>query len=276
MIALLRAVLLVVIAAYLAVMLYMYLQQRSLQYFPAHDALSPQAAGLSGVTEERVKTPDGETIVLWYAQAKPGLPTVLFFHGNAGEISGRSERMAYYQSQGFGALFVSYRGYGGSTGAISEQGLMTDAFTSHDFLVERGVAPELIAVVGESLGTGVAVQLAAQRPVGALALEAPFSAAVDVAADLYPWLPVRWLMKDQFISRDFIASVNVPVLIQHGDADTVIPVAQGRLLFDMANDPKEFVLVPGQGHEAIGTPEVWSREIAFFRERMKLSSPAAE
>jgi hypothetical protein len=184
--------------------------------------------------------------------------------------------MAFYQSQGFGALFVSYRGYGGSTGTISEEGFMTDAFVAHDFLLERGIPAEMIAVVGESLGTGVAVQLAAQRPVGALALEAPFSAAVDVAADVYPWLPVRWLMKDQFISRDFIGSVKVPLLVQHGDADGVIPVAQGRLLFDLADEPKEFVLIPGQGHEAIGTPQVWSREIAFFRERMKLSSPAAE
>ena len=90
--------------------------------------------------------------------------------------------MAFYQSQGFGALFVSYRGYGASTGTISEQGFITDALTAYDFLLQRGVAPEEIAVVGESLGTGVAVQLAAQRPVAALVLEAPFTAAVDVAA----------------------------------------------------------------------------------------------
>lgn len=264
-----RGMLLAGAAAYLAVLLYMYLQQRSLQYFPANAALSPQAAGLSGVSEERVRTPDGETIVLWYAEARPGLPTILFFHGNAGEISGRAERMAFYQSQGFGALFVSYRGYGGSTGAISEEGFMTDALVSHEFLLGRGVPAEMIAVVGESLGTGVAVQLAAQRTVGALALEAPFSAAVDVAADVYPWLPVRWLMKDQFISRDFIQNVNVPLLIQHGDADTVIPVRQGQLLHDLANEPKEIAILPGAGHDMIGTAGVWMREIDFFRSAMR-------
>lgn len=276
MMGLLRAVLIALALAYLAIMLYMYLQQRRLQYFPARDAISPQAAGLSGVSEERVKTPDGETIVLWHAKAGPGMPTVLFFHGNAGEISGRCERLAHYQAQGFGALFVSYRGYGGSTGTISEQGFMTDAFTAHDFLLAQGVAPEMIAVAGESLGTGVAVQLAAQRPVAALVLEAPFAAAVDVAAGVYPWLPVRLLMKDQFISRDFIARVKAPVLILHGDADMVIPVEQGRQLYAMANEPKELVIIPGAGHEVIGNPEIWSREAAFFRERMKISSPAAE
>lgn len=265
MMGLLRTLLLAGVAVYLGIALFMYLQQRSLQYFPSREGTPPQLLGLSGVSEERVKTPDGETIVLWHAEAKPGYPTILFFHGNGGEISGRSERMAFYQSQGFGALFVSYRGYGGSTGQISEQGFMTDAFTAYDALIARGVPAEEIAVVGESLGTGVAVQLAAQRPVGVLVLEAPFTAAVDVAAEVYPWLPVRLLMKDQFISRDHIAKVKVPLLVLHGDADGVIPVAQGRRLFDMANEPKQLIILPGEGHDVIGTRAIWEREVAFIR-----------
>ena len=269
MIGLLRGLILVGVAVYLAIMLYMYLQQRSLQYFPSREGTPPELLGLSGVSEERVKTPDGETIVLWHAEAKPGYPTILFFHGNGGEISGRGGRMAFYQSQGFGALFLSYRGYGGSTGEISEQGFMTDAVAAYDALIARGVSPGMIAVVGESLGTGVAVQLAAQRPVGALVLEAPFTAAVDVAAGVYPWLPVRLLMKDQFISRDHIAKVKIPLLILHGDADGVIPVEQGRQLFAMANEPKQLVILPGEGHDAIGSPATWEREVAFLRGVMK-------
>ena len=259
MIGLLRSLLFIGASAYLGILLYMYLQQRSLQYLPSREGLSPQAVGLTGVSEERVNTPDGETIVLWHAEPKPGHPTILFFHGNGGEISGRHDRMSFYQAQGFGALFVSYRGYGASTGKISEQGIMTDAFTAYDFLRERGVPPEEIAVVGESLGSGVAVQLAAQRPVAALVLEAPFTAAVDVAAEIYPWLPVRLLMKDQFRSRDFIGQVKVPLLIVHGDADRVIPVAQGRRLLEMANEPKELAIFAGDGHDAIGSPSVWAR-----------------
>lgn len=264
----LRLALLIAAMAYLAIMLFMYLQQRSLQYFPSRDGTPPEEAGLSGATEERVATPDGETIVLWHAPAEEGMPTILFFHGNGGELAGRAQRMAYYQAQGFGALFVSYRGYGASTGAITEEGLMTDALTAYDFLRARGVAPERIAVVGESLGTGVAVQLAALKPVGALALEAPFTAAVDVAARIYWWLPVRFLMKDQFLSRAHIMDVNAPVLILHGDADGVIPVEQGRMLFELAAEPKELVILPGQGHDAIGSPEVWAREADFFRARL--------
>ena len=269
MMSLLRWLLLVGGAAYLALMAYMYLQQRSLQYFPSRSGAPPEAFGLSGVAVERIATPDGETIAAWHAAAKPGHPTILFFHGNGGELSDRHRRMAFYQAQGFGALFVSYRGYGASTGTISERGFITDALAAHDFLTARGVAPGTIAVVGESLGTGVAVQLAASRPVAALALEAPYTAAVDVAAAIYPWLPVHWLMKDQFRSRDHIGAVEVPLLVIHGDADRVIPVDHGRRLFAMANEPKELVILPGEGHDAIANPEVWAREVEFFRARIR-------
>ena len=145
--ALLRSVLLIIIVLYLGIVAFMYLQQRSLQYFPARTGTSPQALGLSGVTEERVPTPDGETIVLWYAPAQPGKPTVLFFHGNGGEIAGRHERFAFFQAQGLGVMFVSYRGYGASTGTISEQGLVTDALTANALALGLVlVAPASVAV----------------------------------------------------------------------------------------------------------------------------------
>jgi len=266
--ALLRSLAIIAALSYTFILLYMYLQQRSLQYFPGREGTAPELLGLSGVTEHRVATPDGETIVLWHAEAQAGQPTILFFHGNGGEMSGRHERLSFYQQQGFGVLFVSYRGYGASTGEISEQGFITDALTAYGFLTARGVAPGRIAVIGESLGTGVAVQLAAREPIGALVLEAPFTAAVDVAAEVYPWLPVRLLMKDQFISRDVISDVKVPLLVFHGDRDGVIPVEQGKALFAMANEPKELVILPGEGHDIISAPGVWAREVEFIRAKL--------
>jgi len=262
---LLRGVLLVAVAAYVGAAAYMYLQQRSFQYLPARAGTPPQALGLTGVTEERVRTPDGETIVMWYAPAPPGAPTVLFYHGNAGEISERHERFAYLQSQGLGVLFVSYRGYGASTGSISEQGIITDALTAYDFLRGKGVAPDQIMLLGESLGTGVAIQVAAQKPVAAVALEAPYTATVDIASEIYWWLPVHLLMKDQFRSRDYIAKVTAPLLIQHGDADHIVPFAQGQALFAMANEPKQMVVIPGGTHDIILDRQVWAREVEFFR-----------
>ena len=264
----LRIVLLTVLVLYLCIVAYMYLQQRQIQYHPSRTAPSPQSVGLSGVNDERITTPDGETIAVWYAAASPGKPTILFLHGNAGEIGTRGERFSFYRSQGFGVLFVSYRGYGASTGNITEAGLITDALSAYEFLIGKGVAPQQIAVVGESLGTGVAVQLAAQRKVGAMALEAPYTATVDVGAEIYPWLPVRLLMKDTFKSRDFIGRVTAPLLVQHGDADTIIPVAHGRALFAMANEPKQLVIIPGLGHDAIAAPETWVREVRFFTQHI--------
>jgi fermentation-respiration switch protein FrsA (DUF1100 family) len=269
----LRVVFYVLVGGYAAVMLAMFTFQRNLQYFPQNKGLTPSAVGLAGVEEATIATPDGEEIAAWFAPARPGQQTILFFHGNGGEVADRYERMSFYQSQGFGALFVSYRGFGKSTGSMSEQGLITDAVAAHAWLVGQGVAPEAIVVVGESLGTGVAVQLAARRPVAAVALEAPFTAAVDVAARHYWWLPVRLLMKDKFRSRDCITMLKMPLLVQHGDRDGIIPVDQGRGLFQAANDPKQLVIVPGEGHDVIFSPDVWQREVAFFRTHLQRQSP---
>ena len=268
----LRLILYVLVGGYVTVMLAMFTFQRNLQYFPRDSGLTPAILGLRGVEEITIRTGDGENIVAWFAAAKPDQPTILFFQGNGGDLADRHQRMRYYQSQGFGALFVSYRGYGKSSGSMSERGLINDAVASHAWLVAKGIAPESIVVVGESLGTGVAVQLAAQRPVAAVALEAPYAAAVDVAARHYWWLPVRLLMKDTFRSRDFIGKLKIPLLVQHGDRDGIIPVDQGRMLYAAANEPKELVILPGEGHDVIFSEGVWQREVAFFRQHLQPSN----
>lgn len=261
---LLRAVLILAVGAYVLITAYMYVTQRSHQYFPSHQGLSASAAGLGGVEDVKLASADGETLQAWYSPARPAKPTILYLHGNGGEISGRAERFAAYQAQGFGVLFLSYRGYGASTGTPSEQGLVNDARAAHDWLVARGVKPDAIMLVGESLGSGVAVQLAADRPVKALALEAPFASAANVAASVYWWLPVRLLMKDKFDSFAFIGKVKAPLLIIHGDLDGVVPLSEGQALFALANEPKEMAVIPGGTHGSIFSPETWDREMDFF------------
>lgn len=249
---------------YATVLSAMYLMQRDLQYVPARRDPTPQEAGLSGVDRIALPTPDGETLVLWFAEPAPGRPTILFFHGNAGAMPDRADRLAFYQSRGFGAAFLSYRGYGGSTGRPSETGLLTDAQAAYDFLRAKGIPPERIVLVGESLGTGVAVQTAARNPVAAVVLEAPYSAAVDVARARYPWAPVGLLMKDQFRSRDHIAAIHAPLLILHGEADQVIPFGFGKRLFEAAADPKTFLSLGPTGHEALSDPETWAKGADFI------------
>lgn len=188
----------------------MYAFQRDLQYFPTRRDPAPQTLGLSAVERVALPTPDGETLVLWLSPAQTGRPTILFLHGNAGEIADRADRFAFYQARGYGVAFLSWRGYGGSSGAPSETGLLADAKAAYDHLRARGVPADRIVLVGELLGTGPAVITAAANPVGAVVLEAPYSAAVDIARAAWPWLPVGLLMKDQYRSRDHVAAIRAP------------------------------------------------------------------
>jgi len=249
---------------YAAALSGMYVIQRDLQYFPSRRDPAPQVVGLTGVDRITLTTPDGETLVLWYAPPPEGRPVILFLHGNGGEIADRADRLAFYQSRGLGAAFLSWRGYGGSTGSPSEAGLLNDAKTAYDHLRGLGLSADRIVLVGESLGSGVAVQTAARNPVGAVVLEAPYSAAVDIARAQYPWLPVGLLMQDQFRSRDHIAAINAPLLILHGEADAVIPFGFGKRLFDAATDPKTFLSLGPVGHEALGDPETWARGAEYI------------
>ncbi|MEM9395699.1 MAG: alpha/beta hydrolase [Pseudomonadota bacterium] len=249
---------------YLAFAVLIYIQQRSLQYFPTNRNPPPTDVGLLGVSVEKLRTPDNETLVAWVSPATPGKPTVLFFQGNGGEIADRANRFAAYQRAGFGVLFLSPRGYGGSSGTPSEQGFIIDANAAYDWLADQQTAPASIAVVGESLGTGPAVQLAASREVGALVLGAPFTSAVDIAASQFPWLPVRLLMKDQYRSIDHIGRVTAPTLILHGAADTIVPVSSGRALYEATTAPTTFVALEGAGHSALYQSDTWAQEIDFL------------
>ena len=241
-----------------------YAFQRDLQYFPTHRDPAPAALGLAGVERVTLTAPDGVRLVLWLSLPDRPAPVILFLHGNAGEIADRADRMEFYRDRGLGPAFLSWRGYCGSDVRPSEAGLLTDAQTAYDHLRGLGVAADRIVIVGESLGTGPAVMLAARKPVGAVILEAPYSAAVDIARAAYPWLPVGLLMKDQFRARDHIAAIGAPLLILHGEADSVIPIGHGRRLYDLAAEPRTFRSLGPVGHDALFSPATWEIEADFI------------
>ncbi|MBL8549303.1 MAG: alpha/beta hydrolase [Hyphomonadaceae bacterium] len=222
--------------------------QRAMIYYPNKVVVAPRTPGVEAV---RIATPDGETLVAWHARARAGQPTFLFFDGNGGAPEGNELRWREIVAHGAGFLAVYYRGYSGSTGKPTEAGLHTDARAGYDWLVQEGVPPSDIVIHGLSLGSGVATKLASERPARALVLEAPYTAAVDVARLRYPWLPVGMLMQDQFRSRDWIGAVDMPVLIVHGDRDSVIPFAQGQRLYELAKEPKRFVRIEGGEHNTL-------------------------
>lgn len=220
---------------------------RSILYQPSAAVVAPTMAGVSA---ERITTEDGETLVAWFRAPQPGQPVFLFFDGNGGrpEIQdGRWERMAEH---GAGFLAVYYRGYSGSTGSPSEQGLRIDARAGYDWLMAKGYQARDIVIHGFSLGSAVAVQLAAEKPARALILEAPMTGIDDIAREHGAGVFAD-LMQDSFRSREYIPRVHMPVLIVHGDADGVIPFANGERMFALANEPKEFVRIPNSDHATL-------------------------
>ena len=225
----------------------MYVFQRSLMYFPDSVRTPPAAAGLPQAQEVILATADGEKLVAWHVPPQGAKPVVIYFQGNAGALNLRADRFKWLIADGTGLLALSYRGYGGSTGKPSEAGLIRDALAAYDFAIARYPA-ERIVLWGESLGTGVAVALGAERKIGGIILDAPFTSTTDVGAAAYPFAPVRWLMKDQFHSDERIARVKAPLLVLHGELDRIVPIAFGEKLFSLANDPKRMVRFPLGGH----------------------------
>ncbi len=238
--------------------------QRSLLYFPRTSPMSASEAGLAKAQELKVETADGETLVTWYIPAATGKPLLLYFHGNAGSLIERVPRFAALTANGNGLLAISYRGYFGSTGRPTEAGLHQDADAAYRKATALGYDASRIVAVGESLGTGVAVALAASKPVAAVILDSPYTSTVDVAAAKYWMFPVRYLMWDRFRSDRLIDKIHVPLLIAHGAGDGIIPLRFGARLFALANEPKTFIEVPGAGHLVLGLPDVMPRVLQWL------------
>ncbi len=258
----------ILVVAYAAVLYcsavaYMYVFQRSFVFKPAGVLASPAESGLEAVQSEKMGMSDGTSVTVWRAAPNiDGAPTVLYFHGNSGNLSTRAARYRQILESGFGLYAPTYRGYAGSEGQPSETGLISDALEHFDRLSKETTD---IVIHGESLGTGVATAVAAQRKPIALILEAPYTATVDVAAEAYPWLPVAFLMKDQFPSRERIGAVSSPVMIIHGTDDTIIPFEHGQALYEKAGEPKTFVAIDGAGHGDLWKRGLWENAQDFLR-----------
>jgi fermentation-respiration switch protein FrsA (DUF1100 family) len=235
-------------AAYLIALAALYVFQRDFLYQPPQDfRTAPAAAGLPEAQEVTLTTRDGEKVIAWYVPPREGKHIVVFFHGNGDTIALRAPRLRAVIADGTGLVALSFRGYAGSSGHPTEQGLIFDALAAYDFAAAR-FAPERIVVWGFSLGTGPAVAVASERPVGKLILEAPYTSTADVAASDLPFIPVRLLMTDQFHSDERIGKVHAPLLVMHGGHDPGINIRFGRRLFALANEPKRFVEFPEGGH----------------------------
>ncbi len=235
---------------YGVIVIVMYAFQRNLQYVPdRRPAGNPQAHGLVHMQAVAVATADGLDIQAWYQPPRePNGKVVVYFHGNAGHHGHRASKIIHFIEAGYGVYLCGYRGYGGNPGRPSEQGFYADARAGIKWLQDAGTPISKMIFYGESIGAGVAIQMAQDQAPPVVILEAPFSSAVDVARKHYAWLPVDKLMRDRFANIDKIADIKTDLLIVHGDEDLVTPIGLAQKLFEAANHPKEFITINGGGH----------------------------
>ena len=236
--------------------------QRRLQYFPMGAVRTPSAAGVPEMRVVALCTDDGLDLRAWWAPPAPGRATLVYFPGNAGNLSFRAPLVRPYLDAGLGVLLIAWRGFEGNPGQPTEAGLYRDAHAALAFLRAQAIAPQRTVLYGESLGTAVAVQVASETTVAAVILDAPFTSLVDVAAHHFWFLPVRPLMRDRYESAARIAALGAPLLILHGSRDTVVPIEFGRRLFDAAAEPKAMVVIEGAGHT--GLAQVAAAQVLDF------------
>jgi len=254
--------------AYVGFAVLLFLFQERMAYYPelGREVYStPREHGMDYETLT-LDTPDGEKLDAWFVPAPQAQGAVLILHGNAGNLSHRMDSVVMFYRLGYTVLIFDYRGYGRSSGKPSEAGLHLDAETAWVYLTRaRGFAPENIVLFGESLGGALAAHLAATQRPGALVLSSVFTSVPDLAADLYPWLPARWLARLRYDTRAALALAHCPVLVAHSQEDEIIPYRHGQELFAAAPEPKVFLeLAGGHNDGFIFVREQWVEALAGF------------
>ena len=243
--------LLVAFITWCGIALYLYFKQPRLLYYPELPSRAIEATPAAfGLPFENVHllAADGTRLHGWFVRASSPRGTLLFSHGNAGNIGHRLDSIRQLHSLGLNVLIYDYRGFGESEGKPSEAGTYLDAKAAWDYLLEeRMIAPQEIVIFGRSLGAAIAAELASQNPSAGVILESAFTSVPDMAASIYPWLPVRLLSRYQYNNLEKVARITSPLLLVHSRGDEIVPYDHGERLFAQANEPKQFLELSG-GH----------------------------
>ncbi len=246
-------ILYIIVASYILFIAVLYLLQGRMLYLPNMPGraldMTPIDVGMD-YQNVSIETTDGVRLHGWFIEGQSS-QVLLFFHGNAGNISHRLESIRQFRDLGLSVLIIDYRGYGQSGGKTTEEGIYRDADAAWRYLTEdRGIAPSDILIFGRSLGASVASWLASQQQALALIVESSFTSVPDVAQELYPWLPARWLSRFSHATRDYIREVHCPLLVIHSRDDEIIPVHHGEAIFAAANEPRTLLKLRGTHNDA--------------------------
>ena len=231
-------ILLVFVAIYFFVLISTYIFQRNLLYHPMENNYFGDKLNVS-VTKIKIKTQDNIELLSWYHNKDiDKYKTILFLHGNAGSLENRIHKINHFKDMDVNFLLVAWRGFSGNKGEPTEKGLYEDARSSVTWLKSKGVKENNIIIYGESLGTGVATEIAQNKNFSGIILESPFTSMIDAGKDKYPYLPVRLLLKDKYESDKKIKNIHSPILVMHGKVDKLVPFRMGKKMFKLANEPK--------------------------------------
>ena len=231
-------ILLIFILIYFFILISTYIFQRNLLYHPTENNYSGDQI-LVSIEKVKINTQDGIELMSWYHNKNVNsYKTILFLHGNAGSLENRIHKINHFKDMNVNFLLVAWRGFSGNKGTPTEKGLYEDAESAVRWLKSKGVRENNIIVYGESLGTGVATEIAQNKNFAGIILESPFTSMIDAGKDKYPYLPVRLLLKDRYESNKKIKNINSPILIMHGKVDNIVPFHMGKKMYELANEPK--------------------------------------
>lgn len=238
-------------ALYAAIVGYFYVRQDAIVFPASHDALEDPAKLGPGFERDKIVTEDGLKLDAWYHPAKENGPVILYFHGNAGTLNNRAHRFKTFVDMGYGVFAPEYRGYGQNPGRPSGRLLAEDGLSAWKSLIQKGVAPKQIVVMGESLGTYIATQVATHEAVAGLVLDAPFTSVADVGAQRLPALPVKALIRNQLDTSALISHLTVPLLVLYTTRDTTVPPSQSQKIYESAPEPKTLFVTQTGSHSTV-------------------------
>ena len=231
-------ILLIFISIYFFILISTYFFQRNLLYHPAENNYYGDRLIVS-IEKVRIKTQDNIELLGWFHNKNTSnLKTILFLHGNAGSLENRIHKINHFKDMNLNFLIIAWRGFSGNKGSPTEKGLYEDARSAIRWLKLKGIEEKNIIIYGESLGTGIAAEIAQNKNFAGVILESPFTSMIDAGKDKYPYLPVKLLLKDKYESDKKIKNINSPILIMHGRVDKIVPFHMGKKMYELANEPK--------------------------------------
>jgi len=244
-------ILLGIIVVYISVLVLLFIFQRNLMYHPNENNYFGDKLEVN-IEKVNIKTSDNINLLGWFHKKDLNkFKTIVYFHGNAGTLENRIHKLNQFKHMEVNFLIIAWRGFSGNEGKPSENGLYIDGLSAINWIIDQGVKEEDIILYGESLGTGIATELAQNKNFAGVILETPFTSMINAAKEFYPYIPVNFLLKDRYENYKKIKNINSPILILHGEQDKIVPFKMGKKMYQLANEPKYFYFTKHDDHMMI-------------------------